>query len=445
MLSCPICVEKINKKNNKAIVCFHCQNTACMSCVKRYILESTSEAKCMYCHVKWDRRFMVNNLTKVFCDKNYREHRNQILYERCKCFLVSIHPILELKYKKEKLQEEYYNLLKEKRKLDNHIETININIELISKDIKRNEFCFIRNRNINHVSNQEIDDKEEKNKIQRPCANIDCLGFLDGIGFCPVCLKTTCLNCNIVKESPLHECLEEDVLNWHNLKSTTKPCPSCRTRIYKITGCDQMWCTKCNNAFSWSRGTIERGAIHNPHYFDWLFDDNVVDEINPINQTTECDERYLPNILRVRRLFQDDDSFRYEIVSCYRSLNHLREVEIPLLEGLLFNPDNLTVDEIYRKKLLPFLYIIVKNKNNREIRKSLEKYDYQVMCNLECVEILKGYIRQQTYLFHRLVSKTTTNEQFLLDYNRTRLFYYKAIEIFEKEYKKKYNKIKSKL
>ena len=44
-----------------------------------------------------------------------------------------------------------------------------------------------------------------------------------------------------------------------------------------------MWCTKCNNAFSWSRGTIERGAIHNPHYFDWLFDDNIVDQLNPMD------------------------------------------------------------------------------------------------------------------------------------------------------------------
>lgn len=444
MLSCPICVEKLNKKNNKAIVCFHCQNTACLSCVKRYILENISEANCMYCHVKWDRRFMVNNLTKVFCDKNYREHRNQILYERCKCFLVSIHPILELKYKKKKLQEEYYTLLQRKRKLDHHIENINITIESINKDIKRNEFCFIRNRNVNDISYPEIKDEVE-DRVQRPCVNPDCLGFIDENGLCPVCSKITCLQCNVLKESPFHQCVEEDLLNWQHIKTTTKPCPSCRTRIYKITGCDQMWCTKCNNAFSWSRGTIERGAIHNPHYFDWLFDDNIVDQINPMDQNAECDERYLPNILRVRRHFQYDDTFRYEIISFYRSLNHLSEVEIPLLEGLLFNPDNLTIDEIYRKKLLPFLYILVKNKNNQEIRKSLEKYDYQVMCNLECVEILKGYIRQQTYSFHRLVSKTISNKQFMQDYNRTRSFYHKAIENFEKEFKKKYNKIKSKL
>ena len=91
-MDCPICIEKYNKTKHKKILCFHCQKPACLNCVKKFILSNICD-KCMYCNIKWDRRFMVNNLTKVFCDKDYRFHRNKILKERCKCMLQSLTPI----------------------------------------------------------------------------------------------------------------------------------------------------------------------------------------------------------------------------------------------------------------------------------------------------------------------------------------------------------------
>jgi hypothetical protein len=67
-----------------------------------------------------------------------------------------------------------------------------------------------------------------------------------------------------------HECKEDDLSTVRLIRKETKPCPKCSARISKIDGCDQMWCVECKTAFSWKSGNVVNGAIHNPHYYEYL-------------------------------------------------------------------------------------------------------------------------------------------------------------------------------
>jgi uncharacterized Zn finger protein (UPF0148 family) len=67
-----------------------------------------------------------------------------------------------------------------------------------------------------------------------------------------------------------HTCKPEDVATAKMLAKDSKNCPKCGVCIFKIEGCNQMFCTHCNTAFCWKTLEIINRAIHNPHYFEWV-------------------------------------------------------------------------------------------------------------------------------------------------------------------------------
>ncbi len=136
-------------------------------------------------------------------------------------------------------------------------------------------------------------------EVMRGCPAEGCRGFLNNKWTCGVCDTAVCRHCHEVVDVevvavPGHSWLnaegpgvrvpEEEApegRTWHRcdpaayetarlLARETKPCPSCKALISKIDGCDQMWCTQCQTAFSWSTGEKEEGRVHNPHYYEWL-------------------------------------------------------------------------------------------------------------------------------------------------------------------------------
>jgi hypothetical protein len=112
---------------------------------------------------------------------------------------------------------------------------------------------------------------EERKVFTMPCSYNDCKGMLSTEYKCGICDKYTCKDCHEPLEDE-HKCNPDTVATKKAILKDTRPCPSCNARIFKIEGCDQMWCTSCKTPFSWTTGQIVPSGqrLHNPHAIEYM-------------------------------------------------------------------------------------------------------------------------------------------------------------------------------
>ena len=148
-------------------------------------------------------------------------------------------------------------------------------------------------------------------KFVMQCQTDGCRGMLSSQYKCDLCSKYTCPKCflAIAGEKDDHVCKQEDMDTVEELRKNTRPCPGCGMRISKTDGCDQMWCTECKTAFSWSKGTVERGVVHNPHYYQWMRENgrnepqrNQCDHANTFNTCSRKISEILSDVTASRRM-----------------------------------------------------------------------------------------------------------------------------------------------
>ncbi len=255
---CDICCELFNKTNHSKTVCGHCYLSVCKTCVRNYLLNTTSLPHCMKCKKPWNREITQKSITKSYYNSVYKEKRKDMLFETEKARFPETMPAVE-NYKN------IANMKSEKIKLDNFI--IELEWQL---DVAKGKSFQIKNK-INRAKNGQLVEKDKKQFI-RKCPRDNCEGFLSSSWKCGVCNVWACSKCFGEKgfnKDDEHTCNPDDVASAELIKKETKPCPSCGTRIFKISGCDQMWCTGCHVAFSWKTGLKVNGVIHNPHFYQY--------------------------------------------------------------------------------------------------------------------------------------------------------------------------------
>ena len=267
---CQICCEKYNKSNHAPIKCTSCDFEACRQCHSTFILDTTNAIpNCMSCHRELQREFLVENFTQKFVTQDWKKHREQIMFQREHALLPMRQPVAEMVRRKDTLKHESEELLKQINELrarqyqcQREISNIDYRVRM-GPAAEANPNPRLGGASAPHAA-----------AFIRPCPNTasNCRGFLSTQWKCNLCNMWACKDCHEIKgttQDAPHECNPDNLASAKLIDAETRPCPKCGARVFKISGCNQMFCTACNDcAFDWVTGRIET-IIHNPHYFEF--------------------------------------------------------------------------------------------------------------------------------------------------------------------------------
>lgn len=329
---CSVCCDVYTASVRKPVGCLYCGYKCCIDCVRNFLLSKRDDAKCMSCKKEWNKEFLDLNLTKAFVNGPYKKHREDVLVEREMSFLpaaqIALEERKELGDKIEKLEvlieianakykhakatltlmkqqlgmhgfqqmctdegctgkmrtlaglkvsrctECQKRLCKECYCMYNGAECshpVNKIQPLIEKQTEMNQYkqtkeeLYIERENVRYGNGGP----KERKTFVRKCPVDDCRGFLSTQWKCGMCERRICNQCYETKDGDEHTCNPENVEMVKLLAKDSKPCPSCGQFSQKLSGCSQMWCLMCHVAWDWNTGQIDKGRVHNPHYYEW--------------------------------------------------------------------------------------------------------------------------------------------------------------------------------
>ena len=379
--TCDICAEKFNKTTREMIDCTFCQFVACKTCCQTYILNSTQPC-CMSpeCAKPWPRKFINEHFSQLFVNKTLKKHRENVLFDQERALLPATQPLVEREIRKEAIVAEISELRNQQMAIQRQINSL------------RRELW---------AGGVAPAASSERATFVRACPDGECRGFLSSQWKCGICAKWACPDCHVVKGMERdceHVCNPDDVATATLLANDTKPCPSCGTGIFKIEGCDQMWCTGCNTAFSWRTGRIESNIIHNPHYFEWVRRtggnaDRPLNEVRCGHEITHHTVRDIRAIL-VASSVEGARSLMNTLETTCRHLIHNRQVELPRYEyNYVQNNQDLRI-QYMRNQISEEKFKLVLQRNQKRHEKNREVgLVLQMLCN-SATDILLRFVQE---------------------------------------------------
>ena len=380
-MECTICTEKLNKSTRAKVTCQHCQHEACRACYERWILNE-SMPRCMNndCGREWTRQHLTTSFPKNFISTKLKEHRELVLFDQERALLPATQPLVEEEMRVERIDEAMQKIQK----------------EITEKYAQMNN---LRNERYNGTRREET----ERAIFIRACPADECRGFLSSQWKCGLCEKWSCPDCHEVKgliRDCEHTCDPDRLATARLIANDTKPCPSCGTGIFKIEGCDQMFCTQCHTGFSWRTGRIETN-IHNPHYFEWLRrnGDNIPRNPNEVQCGHEITHNTARNITLRLRSCETEKPIRDRVALICEAIIHMRLVEMP----------RFAVDHVLNNQTLRIQYMRQKiTEENFRVR--LQRDDKRHKKNREIHNLLALFTTATTDIISRFYSEVTKPE-----------------------------------
>jgi hypothetical protein len=266
----------------------------------------------MSCNETWSYEDVIKMFDKTFITKRYKKHREEMLLSRERSLMPATQPLVEI----------YIQSIKNKNTISMHIEHIQElqkQISIIHKEIY----------NLERRNSDQDDVKQEKRAFIRKCTYTECLGYLSPQWKCGLCENWSCPRCYEVigdnKEE--HECDPDTLATATLIKQDTRLCPKCSMGIFKISGCDVMFCTDCHTSFNWKTNRIITGAAHNPHHMEWLMTRPAGRNNNAVLCGREIDPTF--TYLLINKLFQYAHISQALWRNRCRHIIHIVNIEIP--------------------------------------------------------------------------------------------------------------------
>jgi len=275
----------------------------------------------MSCKKEFSYDFTIKNLNREWIENTYKKHYKQVLIDKEISKLPETMNLVERDIQVEQLQNKQTEYLKARLILKKQMNELNNEIGIL-------------NRNIWNIKATK---PQGKKKFIMACANEECRGFLSSAYKCELCKFYTCTKCHectgFIKDDPSHTCDPDNVKSAELIKQETKPCPSCGVRIFKINGCNQMWCTECHQAFDWKTGLSDNGTVHNPHYYQFQRDNTGTVARNPGDNPCggyptwwEVSRKLKTTLSRIGASNDDFIRLSSKLGSIFRIIQHIRFV-----------------------------------------------------------------------------------------------------------------------
>lgn len=237
-----------------------CEFTACKTCTKRWVMESSSQpyGDCANCRSPWSFQYLNSLLGKTFVDGPHREIRRSRL-------LILETPRLALSQ---------CAADRERRRRE-----IRLRISVLTQmgDWSAGPIAELRRlqRALNTIPHDARADSSSNQTFKWGVHCVQCtlpVSRMDGV--CERCEHVTCMECG-QSSYPGHVCDPNLASSIREISRNCKACPRCRVPTFRSEGCTVMWCSHCHAFWDWGTQTVidsRRHVPHNPEHRQWLLE-----------------------------------------------------------------------------------------------------------------------------------------------------------------------------
>ena len=167
-----------------------------------------------------------------------------------------------------------------------------------------------------------------------------------------------------------------------------------------VKNCDQMFCTMCHTAFSWTKGTVEKGPIHNPHYFAWKMQ-NAKTELQNTGELL-CNENEYPNanMLQIASQYSTDTVKKW-IFNFLQYFLHIDNVVRPLYQPTATRDEKMEINVEY----------MMGKMSKTEWKKQLYSCDKRQEMSRDILDLIDMAMTISGERFRKLIDESNKNKK----------------------------------